>query len=66
VLVVLSIVPLVGAVAIGIGGAIAFDPWLLVFVAVGAALVPVYNLELFGARSTTAPGSRSPGAHSRC
>jgi hypothetical protein len=48
VLVVLSTVPLVGAVAIGIGGAIAFDPWLLVFVAVGAALVPVYNLELFG------------------
>jgi hypothetical protein len=48
VLVVLSIVPLVGAVAIGIGGAIAFDPWLLVFVAVGTALVPVYNLELFG------------------
>jgi hypothetical protein len=48
VLVVLSIVPLVGAVAIGIGGAIAFDPWLLAFVAVGAALVPVYNLELFG------------------
>jgi hypothetical protein len=48
VLIVLSIVPLLGAVAIGIGGAIAFDPWLLVFVAVGAALVPVYNLELFG------------------
>jgi heme O synthase-like polyprenyltransferase len=48
VLVVLSVVPLVGAVAIGIGGAIAFDPWLLVFVVVGAALVPVYNLELFG------------------
>jgi hypothetical protein len=48
VLLVLSIVPLVGAVAIGIGGAIAFDPWLLVFVAVGTALVPVYNLELFG------------------
>ena len=48
VLVFLSVVPLVGAVAIGIGGAIAFDPWLLAFVAVGAALVPVYNLELFG------------------
>ena len=48
VLVVLSVVPRVGAVAIGIGGAIAFDAWLLVFVAVGAALVPVYNLELFG------------------
>jgi hypothetical protein len=47
VLVFLSIAPLLGAVAIGIGGAIAFDPWLLVFVGVGAALVPVYNLELF-------------------
>ena len=42
----LSVVPLIGAVAIGIAGAIAFDPWLLVFVGVGAALVPVYNLEL--------------------
>jgi len=42
----LSVVPLIGAVAIGIAGAVAFDPWLLVFVGVGAALVPVYNLEL--------------------
>jgi len=48
VLIALSVVPLLGAVAIGIAGAIAFDGWLLVFVAVGAALVPVYNLELFG------------------
>jgi len=48
VLIVLAIVPLVGAVAIGIAGAVAFDWWLLVFVGVGAALVPVYNLELFG------------------
>ena len=46
VLIALSVVPLLGAVAIGIAGAIAFDGWLLVFVAVGAALVPVYNLEL--------------------
>ena len=44
----LTIVSLAGAVAIGIGGAIAFDPWLLVFVAIGALLVPVYNLELLG------------------
>ena len=42
----LSVVPLIGAVAIGIAGAVAFDLWLLVFVGVGAALVPVYNLEL--------------------
>ena len=48
VLVGLTIVPLAGAVALGIGGALAFNGWLLVFVAVGLALVPVYNLELFG------------------
>ena len=48
VLIVLSVVPLAGAVAIGIAGALAFNGWLLVFVAVGAALVPVYNLELVG------------------
>ncbi len=48
VLVVLSIVPLAAAVAIGIAGAVAFDLWLLAFVGVGLALVPVYNLELFG------------------
>jgi hypothetical protein len=42
----LTVVPLAGAVAIGISGALAFDRSLLVFVAVGAALVPVYNLEL--------------------
>jgi hypothetical protein len=44
----LTIVPLLVAVVIGIAGAVAFDTWLLVFVAVGLALVPVYNLELFG------------------
>jgi hypothetical protein len=48
VLVGLTIVPLAGAVGIGIAGAISFDPWLLLFVATGAVLVPVYNLELFG------------------
>jgi heme O synthase-like polyprenyltransferase len=46
VLVALTVVPLLGAIAIGIAGAIAFDGWLLVFVGIGAALVPVYNLEL--------------------
>ena len=44
----LTVVSLAGAVAIGIAGAIAFNLWLLVFVAVGALLVPAYNLELFG------------------
>jgi hypothetical protein len=44
----LTVVPLAGAVAIGIAGAVAFNGWLLVFVGIGLALVPVYNLELFG------------------
>ena len=48
VLVGLTIVPLAIAVGIGIAGAVAFNGWLLVFVAIGLALVPVYNLELFG------------------
>jgi hypothetical protein len=48
VLVGLTVVPLAGAVAIGIAGAVAFNGWLLVFVGIGLALVPVYNLELFG------------------
>jgi hypothetical protein len=37
-----------GAVAIGIGAALAWTLWLLPFVAVGAFLVFAYNLELFG------------------
>jgi hypothetical protein len=44
----LTIVSLTGAVAIGVAGAISFNLWLLVFVAIGALLVPVYNLELLG------------------
>jgi hypothetical protein len=44
----LTVGALGAAVAIGIAGAVAFDLWLLVFVAAGAALVPVYSLELFG------------------
>jgi hypothetical protein len=44
----LTVVSLAGAVAIGIAGAIRFDLWLLAFVAVGALLVPAYNLELVG------------------
>jgi hypothetical protein len=49
-LVSLALVSLAGAVAIGLAGAASFDLWLLVFVALGAALVPVYNLELLGGR----------------
>jgi hypothetical protein len=48
VLVGLTIVPLAAAVGIGIAGAVSFNLWLLLFVAAGTALVPVYNLELFG------------------
>jgi hypothetical protein len=47
-LVALTVLTLAGAVAIGIAGAVTFDLWLLVFVAIGALLVPVYNLELLG------------------
>ncbi len=49
-LVALAVVSLAGAVAIGISAAIAWGLGLLVFVAVGAFLVPAYNLELFGGR----------------
>lgn len=37
-----------GAAAIGVVVAVRRDLWLVVFVAVGAALVLAYNLELFG------------------
>jgi hypothetical protein len=38
------------AVGIGIAGAVAYDLWLLAFVAFGAFIVCAYNLELFGGR----------------
>jgi hypothetical protein len=44
----LTVISLAGAIAIGIAGALMFNLWLLVFVAVGGLLVPAYNLELFG------------------
>ena len=49
-LVALAAVSVTGAIGIGIGGAIALEPWLLVFVAVGGFIVVAYNLELFGGR----------------
>ena len=55
-LLVLTAVSLAGAVAIGIAGAISFNLWLLVFVAAGGLLVPVYNLELFGGVIHNSPG----------
>jgi hypothetical protein len=45
-LVSVAAVSLAGAVAIGVGAAWAWGWWLLAFVAVGAVLVPAYNLEL--------------------
>jgi hypothetical protein len=45
-LVVLAVASLAGGVAIGVGAAVAWGLGLLVFVAIGAAIVPLYNLEL--------------------
>jgi hypothetical protein len=49
-LVLLASSSLVGAIVIGIVGALTISLWLLVFVAVGALLTVAYNLELFGGR----------------
>jgi hypothetical protein len=50
VLVALAAVSIAGACAIGIAGAIAFEPWIGLLVPVGAFLVLAYNLELVGGR----------------
>jgi hypothetical protein len=55
-LAVLTGLSLTGAVAIGLAGAVSFNLWLVVFVAIGAVLVPVYNLELFGGVIHNSPG----------
>ena len=47
-LLVLAVVSLIGAAAIGIGTALHTTLWLLAFVAAGAFLAVAYNLELFG------------------
>jgi hypothetical protein len=47
-LLVLAVVSLLGAAAIGIGTALHTTLWLLAFVAAGAFLAVAYNLELFG------------------
>jgi hypothetical protein len=46
----LAIIGLAGAVAIGVIGIVSVSPLLVPLVVAGAALVPLYNLELFGAR----------------
>jgi len=48
VLVALAAISVAAAAAIGIAVALSTSLWLLLFVAVGAFLVPAYNLELFG------------------
>ncbi|MDX6511219.1 MAG: hypothetical protein QOE36_723 [Gaiellaceae bacterium] len=50
VLALLAALSIGGAVTIGVVTALAWTPWLLVFVATGAFLVVAYNLELFGGR----------------
>ena len=50
ILVGLAVVSVVAASAIGLAVAIGFSLWLLPLIAIGAFLVPAYNLELFGGR----------------
>jgi hypothetical protein len=49
-LVVLAVVSLSGAVAIGVAGAVAVSATVVPFVLAGAFIVVAYNLELFGGR----------------
>ncbi|HUF02269.1 MAG TPA: hypothetical protein VMN35_07575 [Gaiellaceae bacterium] len=53
VLVALAAVSIGGACAIGIGGAIAFEPWIALLVPAGLFLVLAYSLELVGGRFHT-------------
>jgi len=46
----LAVVSVVAACAIGLAVAIGFSLWILPLIAIGAFLVPAYNLELFGGR----------------
>ncbi len=50
VLVGLAVVSIAGACTIGLVGALAFFPWILLLVPVGLFLVLAYNLELIGGR----------------
>lgn len=49
-LVALAVISVTAACAIGVAVALSFSLWLLPLIAVGAFLVPAYNLELFGGR----------------
>ena len=50
ILVVLAAVSITAACAIGVVGAIAYEPWLVLLVPLGLFLVLAYNLELLGGR----------------
>jgi len=50
VLVALAAASIAGAITLGIYAALAYDLWLLAFVALGGFLVCAYNLEWFGGR----------------
>ena len=50
ILVGLAAVSIAGACAIGVVGALVFEPWLLALVPVGVFLVLAYNLEVAGGR----------------
>src|SRR5947209_1890825 len=49
----LAVVSLVGAIGIGVAGALVVSPLLLPLIAIGALLVPAYNLELAAGRFHT-------------
>jgi hypothetical protein len=49
-LIALSVVSLLGALAIGVGGIVTVTVWLVPFVLAGALFLPAYNLELIGGR----------------
>jgi hypothetical protein len=53
VLAAMAAVSIGAACAIGIAGAVAFEPWLLAFIAAGVFIVCAYPLELFGGRLHT-------------
>ena len=50
VLVVLAVVSIAGAIAIGVVGTFTMSPWIAAFVVGGGFMVVAYNLELFGGR----------------
>lgn len=46
----LALASLLGALAIGVAGAVSVSPWLIPLVLVGGLFLPAYNLELVGGR----------------